>query len=373
MTTYFVGNYYEVTGSIVTKYYYAGAQRVAMRANGTLYFLLGDHLGSTSLTTNDSGNVVSEMRYTPWGEVRYNAGVTPTDYTYTGQYSNTADFGLMFYNARWYDPYLGRMAQADTIIPPGVQGLDRYAYTENNPVNYTDPSGHARCSEDGECSSSNPFENRPNLGGPHWNHKGNNKHWSPQNLESNSGFENVAPFNYEFTLNTNFSGGRDMSGDDFLSGVESTACFYAKVNCWISLINRLLPPKQAYTSNSPIFWVNFFVTHNEFSGIDISQFTLANGSQEPITVYINFEQGGIPYVHSPITVPGGNIYALENNHFDGSMPVTIHSEYQMIVDLGSASHPGPSFVYPQLIDTTIPNVPTIIELARNLPNVFGAP
>jgi hypothetical protein len=33
-------------------------------------------------------------------------GTPPTGYTYTGQYSNTADFGLMFYNARWYDPYL---------------------------------------------------------------------------------------------------------------------------------------------------------------------------------------------------------------------------------------------------------------------------
>ncbi len=70
---------------------------------------LGDHLGSNSLTTDASGNVISELRYTAWGDVRYNSGVTPTDYTlrqaqgiaYTGQYSHTADFGLMFYNARW--------------------------------------------------------------------------------------------------------------------------------------------------------------------------------------------------------------------------------------------------------------------------------
>ena len=48
--TYFVGSYYEVTGSTVTKYYYAGSQRIAMRSSGTVYFLLGDHLGSTSLT-----------------------------------------------------------------------------------------------------------------------------------------------------------------------------------------------------------------------------------------------------------------------------------------------------------------------------------
>jgi RHS repeat-associated protein len=76
--------------------------------------------------------------------VRYAAGSTPTDYTYTGQYSHTADFGLMYYNARLYDPYLNRFAQADTIIPgPGnSQAWDRYSYSFNNPVRYADPSGH---------------------------------------------------------------------------------------------------------------------------------------------------------------------------------------------------------------------------------------
>jgi hypothetical protein len=48
----------------------------------------------------------------------------------------------MFYNARWYDPALGRFAQADTVVPGGVQGLDRYAYANNNPLFYTDPTGH---------------------------------------------------------------------------------------------------------------------------------------------------------------------------------------------------------------------------------------
>ncbi len=119
-----------------------------MRKGGVLTYMLSDHLGSTSLMTNASGAVISETRYTAWGEVRYQAGTTSTGYTYTGQYSNTADFGLMYYNARWYDPALGRFAQADTIVPAGVQGYDRYAYVNNNPVRYTDPSGH--CSREGD-------------------------------------------------------------------------------------------------------------------------------------------------------------------------------------------------------------------------------
>jgi RHS repeat-associated protein len=99
---------------------------------------------------------VIETRYKPWGEVRYTTEdlTLPTRYTFTGQYSYISDsatdlaasasFGLMFYNARWYDPALGRFAQADTVVPGGVQGLDRYSYTANNPVNYVDPSGHSQ-------------------------------------------------------------------------------------------------------------------------------------------------------------------------------------------------------------------------------------
>jgi len=142
-TTYFVGNYYEVSGSTITKYYYASAQRIAMRTGGTLNFIIGDHLGSTSLTTDANGVVVSEMKYKAWGEERYSSGNSSTNYTYTGQYSYASDFGLMYYGARWYDDTLGRFSSADTIIPGtgNPQAWDRYAYVHNNPLAYTDPTG----------------------------------------------------------------------------------------------------------------------------------------------------------------------------------------------------------------------------------------
>ena len=134
----------------------------------TLTYLLGDHLGSTSLAVDASDTDFSDMvetRYKPWGEVRFAtpSKTLPTRYTYTGQYSHVSDeatdlgsagFGLLFYNARWYDPSLGRFAQADTIVPGGVQGLDRYAYVSNSPINYIDPSGH-RCYPENECVGPN--------------------------------------------------------------------------------------------------------------------------------------------------------------------------------------------------------------------------
>jgi hypothetical protein len=50
----------------------------------------------------------------------------------------------MYYNTRWYDPALGRFAQADSIVPDpyNSQDYDRYTYVRNNPLRYTDPSGH---------------------------------------------------------------------------------------------------------------------------------------------------------------------------------------------------------------------------------------
>ena len=80
--------------------------------------------------------------------MRYSSGTRQTRYDFTGQDSYESDFGLLFYNARFYDPQLGRFAQADTIVPGGVQGYDRYAYVNNSPLNFVDPSGH--CSEDVE-------------------------------------------------------------------------------------------------------------------------------------------------------------------------------------------------------------------------------
>ena len=56
--------------------------------------------------------------------------------------------GLYFYGARYYDSYLNRWIQPDTIVTGGVQGLDRYAYVGNNPLKYIDPSGHGRESTD---------------------------------------------------------------------------------------------------------------------------------------------------------------------------------------------------------------------------------
>jgi len=59
----------------------------------------------------------------------------------------------LYYGARTYDPALGRFIQPDTIVPnpANPQSLNRYAYVLNNPLRYTDPTGHSnQCAVAGE-------------------------------------------------------------------------------------------------------------------------------------------------------------------------------------------------------------------------------
>ena len=165
-----------ITFTPSTKYYYADGQLIAFQrfdysqGNG-LRYVFRDHLGSTNIIVNGGGVKLWEDRYYPFGDIRYTWKKredfpTQTDYRFTGQRLDAGvgaravdglDRGLYFYNARYYDPTLARFIQPDTLVPnPGdPQSLNRYSYTRNNPVRYTDPSGHRyiECGPDGsECS-----------------------------------------------------------------------------------------------------------------------------------------------------------------------------------------------------------------------------
>jgi RHS repeat-associated protein len=130
-------------GQVWRSYYFAGSVRIAMRVqvNGSadqVYYLLTDHLGSTTVSYRSDGGETSYQSYKPWGELRGSGNSLPTDRTYTGQ-RWSASIGLSYFNARWLDSSLGRFSQADSIIPnAGYSGdWDRYAAMRNNPVNWT--------------------------------------------------------------------------------------------------------------------------------------------------------------------------------------------------------------------------------------------
>ena len=62
---------------------------------------------------------------------------------YTGQEWDS-ETGLYYYGARHYNPVVGRFISGDTVVsdPNDPQSLNRYSYTLDNPLKYTDPDGH---------------------------------------------------------------------------------------------------------------------------------------------------------------------------------------------------------------------------------------
>ncbi|MBI5389402.1 hypothetical protein HZB01_03420 [Candidatus Woesearchaeota archaeon] len=98
-----------------------------------------DHLGSTRLVTDASGNVVNNVEYLPFGLVM-DGGKERFLFTGKEQEEGTS---LYYYGARYYDAFLRRFTQPDKVIPNvyDPQALNRYSYALNNPLKYTDPDG----------------------------------------------------------------------------------------------------------------------------------------------------------------------------------------------------------------------------------------
>jgi len=127
----------------LTTYIYADSQLIARRHAGHTSWYHTDRLGSPRLITNSAGHPVDRTNYGPWGQVQHPTA-TGDPHGFTGQRS-LGGTGLIDLAARDYDPKLGRMLSADSIIPDSAdpQALNRYSYAYNNPITYTDPSGHA--------------------------------------------------------------------------------------------------------------------------------------------------------------------------------------------------------------------------------------
>jgi RHS repeat-associated protein len=147
VTTYYPFPHYEVQVSATnvtttTKYYFFAGQRIAMqRGSEPLTFLHGDHLNSTALATR--GSVTSEQeRYYAYGKDRLAGTTVPTDNRFTGQKEDGT--GLVYMNARYYDPVTGQFVSPDTLVPDATNLFDynRCMYVRGNPLKYTNPTGH---------------------------------------------------------------------------------------------------------------------------------------------------------------------------------------------------------------------------------------
>jgi len=147
-TTYSPSDEYETvvlasSGAKLNTTYYKVNDEMAAKKNpdGNINYYINDHLGSTSVLTDQTGTVLEKTVYGPYGEVK--TGGIQSKFGYTGQ-EKDKETGLNYYDFRYYDPHISRFIQPDDIIsdPYNPQTLNKYSYVKNNPVRYTDPTGH---------------------------------------------------------------------------------------------------------------------------------------------------------------------------------------------------------------------------------------
>ena len=171
---FFAGGAYEVVDDVtaanedqIKQYYYFANQLIAMDDGTNWNFFATDHLSSTSVVMDATGNLLSANRYMPYGELRTDTSLTEiseTDLGYTGQ-RNYSGFELMDYNARFYNVYLKHFIQPDTITPDiSSQALNRYMYVMGNPIRYIDPLGYSICEYDENCTSAGGNNNISGVG-----------------------------------------------------------------------------------------------------------------------------------------------------------------------------------------------------------------
>jgi len=141
--TYYLGDYYEIENGTPVMYIYAGGLRVAKVAGATKHYYHKDHLQSSSVMTGANGLSVETTQYMPFGHTRTPPGAAISNYKFTDE-ERDPETGLYNYDARHYDPVIGRFVSADSLIQDfyDPQALNRYAYARNNPLKYIDPQGH---------------------------------------------------------------------------------------------------------------------------------------------------------------------------------------------------------------------------------------
>jgi RHS repeat-associated protein len=110
---------------------------------------LGDHLGSSNLVIDSSGNLVNREEYTPYGETSFGSFARKR-YRFTGK-ERDEESGLNYHGMRYYAPWVGRWLTCD---PLGFRdGINPYVYVRDNPMNGVDNSGLQT-----ESNASTPLE-----------------------------------------------------------------------------------------------------------------------------------------------------------------------------------------------------------------------
>ena len=164
-TLYYINANYEKeveADGVTTHYNYVygatGLAAICVRRNGidSMYYVHPDRLGSYTHITNANKQVIRNLHFDPWGNVKTDtdwkefargepgelAGTFRFPRGFTG-HEHYADLKIINMNGRLYDPVIARFFSPDNFVqaPEFTQSYNRYSYCLNNPLQWVDPSG----------------------------------------------------------------------------------------------------------------------------------------------------------------------------------------------------------------------------------------
>ena len=139
------------SGSVAhTKYYIYDQTGIAgMVYDGDSYYFGKNIFGDVTTIYDCYGNWKASYEYDLWGNITSggSSGIAKENpFRFRGYYYDS-ETGFYYLQSRYYDPEICRFINADNLellsTLSGTPGhLNLYAYCNNNPVMYSDPSGH---------------------------------------------------------------------------------------------------------------------------------------------------------------------------------------------------------------------------------------
>ncbi len=142
--------HYEKRGSKNIFYFYdCNGLLTGLEYDGTTYYPATTLNGDVVAIYDHNGTCLVEYEYDAWGNCEITKDITDFNLAkinpirYRGYYYDR-ETGLYYLQSRYYDPNTGRFLNADGYITTGqgVLSYNMFAYCKNNPVMYSDPSGH---------------------------------------------------------------------------------------------------------------------------------------------------------------------------------------------------------------------------------------
>lgn len=118
----------------------------------TVTYYYTDQQGTTLATADSNGNILSASDYRPYGAQAL--GSPDTGPGYTGHVSDP-DSGLVYMQARYFDPSFGRFLSVDPKVADAgsLETFARFTYASGNPVTNVDPDGRQTWCSPGTCGA----------------------------------------------------------------------------------------------------------------------------------------------------------------------------------------------------------------------------